>query len=72
MLSLIMAKQLQSFPITINELLFIIAIFLIAFGGILSSVILFYLGLILLAGLILEKFFHIIFNPTGKPKTLFE
>ena len=67
-----MAKKLQAFPITINELLFIIAIFLIAFAGILSSIILFYLGIVLLAGLILEKFFHIIFNPAGKPKALFE
>lgn len=67
-----MAQRLQAFPITINELLFIIAIFLIAFGGIFSSVILFYLGLVLLIGLIVEKFFHVIFNPAGKPKALFE
>jgi hypothetical protein len=67
-----MAQRIQGFPITINELLFIIAIFLIAFGGILGSVILFYLGLVLLIGLILEKFFHVIMNPAGKPKALFE
>jgi len=67
-----MAQRLQAFPITINELLFIIAIFLIAFGGILSSIILFYLGLILFIGLIIEKFFHVIFNPAGRPVALFE
>ena len=67
-----MARRNSNFPITINELLFIIAIFLIAFGGIFSSIILFYLGLILLIGLIVEKFFHVIFNPAGKPKALFE
>jgi len=67
-----MARRNSNFPITINELLFIIAIFLIAFGGIFSSIILFYFGLVLLIGLIVEKFFHIIFNPAGKPKALFE
>ena len=67
-----MARRNRNFPITINELLFIIAIFMIAFGGILKYVILFFLGLILLIGLIFEKFFHIILNPAGKPKALFE
>jgi hypothetical protein len=60
------------FPITMNELFFIIAIFLIAFGGILGSLVLFYLGIAILIALIVEKFFHIIFNPAGKPKALFE
>lgn len=67
-----MAKRNPNFPITINELLFIIAIFLIAFGGILNFVELFLFGSILLVGLIIEKFFHVIFNPIGKPKALFE
>jgi hypothetical protein len=67
-----MANKIQGFPITINQLLFIIAIFLIAFGGILGSLILFYLGIFLLVVLIIEKFFHIIFNPAGKPKALYD
>ena len=67
-----MAKRNPNFPITINELLFIIAIFLVAFGGILSSVILFYLGIFLLGVLVVEKFFHVIFNPAGRPKALYE
>ena len=67
-----MARRISNFPISINELLFIIAIFLIAFGGIFGSIILFYIGLVLLIGLILEKFFHVIINPAGKPRALFE
>jgi len=67
-----MARRNTNFPITVNELLFIIGIFLIAFGGILSSAILFYLGLILLIGLVVGKFFKNIIIPGGRQKTLFE
>ena len=67
-----MAQKIPGFPITLNELLFIIAIFLVAFGGILGSVILFYLGLVILIALVIEKFFHIILNPAGRPSALFD
>ena len=65
-----MARKTSNFPITINELLFIIAIFLIAFGGIFTSVILFYLGLLLLGALIVEKFFGVIMNPNKSKEML--
>jgi len=67
-----MANRNSGFPITINELLFIIAIFLVAFGGILGSIILFYLGLFILGVLVVQKFLKVIFNPVSSPKELFE
>ena len=66
----IMAQRNPDFPITMNELFFIISIFLIAFGGILNSVVLLYLGLFIMAILIIEKLLKVLFNPGGGPREL--
>jgi len=66
-----MARKTNKFPITVNELLFIIAIFLIAFGGIFNSIILFFIGAVLLVVLIIEKFFGVIIYP-NKSKEFFD
>ena len=62
-----MANRNSNFPITMNELFFIISIFLIAFGGILNSIVLLYLGLFIMGVLIVEKLLKVLFNPAGKP-----
>jgi hypothetical protein len=65
-----MAQRNPDFPITMNELFFIISIFLIAFGGILNSIVLLYLGIFIMAVLIIEKLLKVLFNPGGKPLDL--